>query len=219
MSITNVHDKLPRLSHKLLMMIGRRVPLTALAWTAVSVLVLSTLAEDAARAQLAPVSAPYPPSRVIRHLDWAPKETIVRKAHDSDNWPMTWADDDALYTAYGDGYGFEPLVPEKLSLGLAKLNGMPAAFSGENIRAPSLEQLGGGRTGRKASGLLCVNSILFLWARMDHCVLHQLVGRRPRRRGQLSHQMDESGWEDAASGLFRRRQLLRAKGSTSTVRC
>ena len=36
---------------------------------------------------------------------------VVRKAHDSDNWPLTWADDDKQYTAYGDGRGFEPFIP------------------------------------------------------------------------------------------------------------
>lgn len=116
-------------------------------------------------AQPLPLSAPYPPSQAIRRIDWAPKETIVRRAHDSDNWPMTWADDGALYTAYGDGSGFEPFVAEKLSLGLAKVTGMPPAFSGENLRAPSLEQRGGGQRGRKAGGLLCVDAVLYLWAR------------------------------------------------------
>jgi hypothetical protein len=102
---------------------------------------------------------------VIREVTWAPKETIIRKAHDSDNWPITWGDDDALYTAYGDGSGFEPFVPEKLSLGFAKVTGTPSAFTGENLRAPTLEQRGGGQRGRKASGLLCVDAVLYLWAR------------------------------------------------------
>jgi hypothetical protein len=129
------------------------------------VLVLLAWAGWTVLAQAAGVPAPYPPSRVIGRIDWAPKETIVRQAHDSDNWPVTWADDDALYTAYGDGRGFEPFVPEKLSLGLARIDGTPSAFSGKNIRTPSLEQRGGGQSGRKASGLLCVDSILYLWAR------------------------------------------------------
>jgi len=116
-------------------------------------------------AQPAQILAPYPPSQVIRQIRWAPKETIIRKAHDSDNWPMTWADDDALYTAYGDGSGFEPFLPEKLSLGFAKVTGTPSAFTGENLHAPSLEQRGGGARGRKASGLLCVDAVLYLWAR------------------------------------------------------
>jgi len=48
----------------------------------------------------------HPPS--LLQITWAPKESIIRKARDSDNWPLTWGDDDALYTAYGDGEGFDP---------------------------------------------------------------------------------------------------------------
>ena len=111
------------------------------------------------------VSEPYPPSPVIRGLTWAPASTIVRKAHDSDNWPMTWADDDNLYTAYGDGTGFAPKVPEKLSLGLARIEGGPGDFLGINIRSPTLERKGNGKNGLKASGLLMVDGTLYLWAR------------------------------------------------------
>src|SRR5262245_4649572 len=49
-----------------------------------------------------------PNSPVIKEVRWAPPETIVRKARGSDNWPLTWADDDALSAAYGDGNGVEP---------------------------------------------------------------------------------------------------------------
>jgi CubicO group peptidase (beta-lactamase class C family) len=109
--------------------------------------------------------APYPPSPVIREIVWAPKGTIVRRAKGSDNWPMTWADDDRLYAAYGDGNGFEPFVSEKLSLGLARITGSAADFTGANVRSASLEQKGDGRAGKKASGLLMVDGILYLWAR------------------------------------------------------
>lgn len=109
--------------------------------------------------------APYPPSPVIARIDWAPKETILRRARGSDNWPITWADDDALYTAYGDGNGFEPFTPEKLSLGLARITGGPADFVGVNIRSSSGEARGDGAQGRKASGLLCVDGVLYLLAR------------------------------------------------------
>ena len=61
---------------------------------------------------------PYPRSPIIRGITWAPPATIFRQAKDSDNWPLTWADDDHIYTAYGDGTGFPPKAPEKLSLGL-----------------------------------------------------------------------------------------------------
>jgi CubicO group peptidase (beta-lactamase class C family) len=110
-------------------------------------------------------SASYPPSSVITAIEWAPKETIVRKARGSDNWPLTWADDDALYAAYGDGRGFEPFVDTKLSLGLARIDGGPGDFSGVNIRAATLEERGDGAVGKKASGLLMVDGVLYLWAR------------------------------------------------------
>ncbi|HSI65368.1 MAG TPA: serine hydrolase, partial [Candidatus Saccharimonadia bacterium] len=108
---------------------------------------------------------PYPRSTVIKQLDWAPVETIVRKAKGSDNWPMTWADDDAIYTAYGDGNGFEPFVPEKLSMGFAKIAGGPADFSASNVRSSTGETKGHGPTGKKASGILCVEGVLYLWTR------------------------------------------------------
>lgn len=109
--------------------------------------------------------APYPPSPVIRYLVWDPPETIRRAAQGSDNWPLTWGDDDALYGAYGDGNGFEPRTPEKLSMGFAKITGLPDAFTGVNIRTPTGETRGDGRNGKKASGLLMVDGVLYLWAR------------------------------------------------------
>ena len=85
--------------------------------------------------------APYPPSPVIRKIVFDPASTILREAPDSDNWPMTWADDGDLYTAYGDGDGFEPLLRNKLSLGLAKVMGMPPTITWEPTfaRKPSSE--------------------------------------------------------------------------------
>ncbi len=48
---------------------------------------------------------PYPASSVITgmSLDWSTHE---RFALGSDNWQLTWADDDNQYGAWGDGGGF-----------------------------------------------------------------------------------------------------------------
>jgi hypothetical protein len=108
---------------------------------------------------------PYPRSPVIKAVDWAPRESIIRKAAGSDTWPLTWADDDAIYTAYGDGQGFEPRSAEKLSLGFAKVLGSPGDFSGVNIRSPSGERRGEGGSGQKASGMLMVGGVLYMWER------------------------------------------------------
>jgi CubicO group peptidase (beta-lactamase class C family) len=112
-------------------------------------------------------AAPYPSSPVIGRIRFADRSSIVRRAEGSDNWPLTWADDDNLYSAYGDGWGFEPRLPNenKLSLGLVKILGAPDDFQGLNIRSKTGEQIGQGPAGKKASSLLCVNGRLYMWAR------------------------------------------------------
>ena len=114
--------------------------------------------------------APYPRSEKITDIQWAPVSTIVRLAtgevtrDGSDNWPMTWAQDDILYTAYGDGYGFEPSLPNKLGLGFGKVMGMPGDFTCENIRSDA-ENQGWGAAGEKASGLLAIDDNIYMWVR------------------------------------------------------
>ena len=111
------------------------------------------------------VGPPCPPSDVIKKIVWAPADEIVRKASGSDNWPITWADDDNQYTAYGDGWGFEPKTKKKLSLGIAKITGSPPDFSGTNVRSESGERLGQGAEGAKASGMLMVDGVLYMFVR------------------------------------------------------
>ncbi len=114
------------------------------------------------------IDPPYRPSAVIRSVQFGPVGSIVRKALDSDNWPMTWADDDRIYTSYGDGEGFEPFIDRKLSMGLARVEGAPPDFTGVNLRAPTLERTGNGAKGPKASGMLMVDGVLYLWVRNTH---------------------------------------------------
>ena len=47
---------------------------------------------------------------VIKDITFASQESMVVKAEGSDNWPITWADDNNLYTAFGDGWEFEPKI-------------------------------------------------------------------------------------------------------------
>jgi hypothetical protein len=110
----------------------------------------------------ADAAAPYPPSPVIAGIDWAPVEAIIRQAKDGDNWPVTWANDDAIYTCWGDGTGFLPKVERKLSCGFARVAGSAEAFTGINIRSAA-EQLGAGRRGMKAWGILALEGKLYAW--------------------------------------------------------
>lgn len=108
---------------------------------------------------------PYPPSPVITGIEWDHPRTIMRRAEGSDNWPLTWAEDNNLYTAYGDGWGFSPRVPKKLSLGLATIKGSPPDFDGTNIRSKTGERIGQGAEGEKASGMLMVDGTLYMLVR------------------------------------------------------
>jgi len=118
-------------------------------------------AVDRVRAQFDP---PYPRSKVIAGLEWAPVKTIRRKGSDCDNFPSTWADDGNLYTAHGDCRGFVPLRPSKLGLGFARITGGPENFEGINIPATA-DNTGIGAQGKKASGMLMVDGVLYLLAR------------------------------------------------------
>jgi CubicO group peptidase (beta-lactamase class C family) len=106
-----------------------------------------------------------PRSPVIRDVRWAPASDIRRAADGSDNWPLAWADDDALYSAYGDGNGFRPFLDEKLSMGFAKITGGPTDFAGVNLRSLTGETHGDGAKGKKAGGLTCIDGMLYLWTR------------------------------------------------------
>lgn len=112
-----------------------------------------------------PAGPPCPPSPVIREIRWAPAASIIRLAPGSDNWPSTWGEDDMIYTAYGDGNGFKPFVPAKLSLGFGRITGDPPSINGVNLTPSNGEFRGDGRSGRKASGLLMVDGVLYLLAR------------------------------------------------------
>ncbi|HTS30203.1 MAG TPA: serine hydrolase [Bryobacteraceae bacterium] len=106
--------------------------------------------------------SPYPPSYVIRGAVFG--KEIRRAAIDSDNWPITWGDDDAQYTSYGDGFGFEPFVEKKLGMGFARITGGADDYRGTNLRSDG-ERTGNGAASAKASGILMVDGVLYLWVR------------------------------------------------------
>ncbi|HKT74952.1 MAG TPA: hypothetical protein VJQ47_18840 [Steroidobacteraceae bacterium] len=123
---------------------------------------------------------PYPNSQVITALSWdLTTVASLRKAHGSDIWPTTWGPDGDLYTAWGDGGGFDGDSDHvgRVSLGFAHIRGTPVAghpesYGGFNIwgAAPGYAQhraLFGG----KIDDLLSVDGILYaqggLWTAAD----------------------------------------------------
>lgn len=132
---------------------------------------LEPIAQSVPRSAQAPSDVPvesalpYPRSRYLTGIEWAPASTILTAAEGSDNWPMTWGADGDLYTAYGDGWGFAPWRPDKLSLGYARVSGPPDNFAGTTIVAETGEERGARERGKKASGMLMVNGTLYQWIR------------------------------------------------------
>lgn len=99
--------------------------------------------------------SPYPESTYITGVDFH-FNTIKTAAKGSDIWPVTWAANNKLYTAWGDGKGFSG--KEKVSWGIATLKGTPENWIGENIfYGPA----GSGKG--KISGLLAIGNTLYAW--------------------------------------------------------
>lgn len=106
--------------------------------------------------------APYPPSPVMAgvHFDFATHE---RRAPGSDNWAITWADDDHQYAAWGDGGGFGGTNADgRVSLGVARIEGASENYQGFNVwggkNAENSAKFGG-----KSYGMLSVGGVLYMW--------------------------------------------------------
>jgi hypothetical protein len=91
----------------------------------------------------APLEAPYPHSANVAHLSWDLSTVLShRRGIGSDIWATTWAGDGNLYTAFGDGGGFDGTERSKatgrVSLGFARINGAPSAHSAASLEAKNV---------------------------------------------------------------------------------
>ncbi|MCH8042339.1 MAG: DUF4185 domain-containing protein [Planctomycetes bacterium] len=106
--------------------------------------------------------APYKASGVIRDVSFD-FSTLRRLAPGSDNWPITWADDDHQYTSWGDGGGFGGTNERgRASLGFARVEGSSKNHRGINIwggHRPAVPA----RFGGKSYGILSVDGVLYAW--------------------------------------------------------
>ena len=109
--------------------------------------------------------SPYPDSPVIKQIEfnWP---SHIRLASGSDNWPVTWADDNNQYIVWGDGGGFGGTnTIGRSSIGVARIEG--------NWHDPKPVNVWGGYntenkhniTG-KSYGIVCIDSVLYMWVGM-----------------------------------------------------
>ena len=112
----------------------------------------------------APATAepPYPASQVVAgfELDWS---THDERAPGSDNWPITWADDDHQYTSWGDGGGFGGTNSDgRVSLGFARVEGPWDGYEGFNVWGGKDPENPAQFDG-KSYGVLSVDGTFYKW--------------------------------------------------------
>ncbi|MBU4026081.1 DUF4185 domain-containing protein, partial [Patescibacteria group bacterium] len=99
-------------------------------------------------------------SSAIKSIAWN-CGSLKQDAKGSDNWPMTWSNDDNQYTAWGDGWGFKE-SGDKKSLGVSKVSGSSAASFTGSERDTWAENGADGGVG-KSYGILSVAGTLYMW--------------------------------------------------------
>ena len=100
---------------------------------------------------------PYASSKYISGINFL-WNTYQCSAKGSDNWAVTWADDDKQYATWGDGWGFAESGP-KQSLGVSCIEGPVNSYKGTDLWGlPTI-----GSSGGKSYGILCIRKVLYMW--------------------------------------------------------
>ena len=150
-----------------------------------AILFLLSLIASLANAQ----QSPYPKSSVIEGVNfhWS---SHIRLASGSDNWPVTWADDDHQYVVWGDGGGFGGTNGiGRSSMGVARLEGNWHAFKATNVwggyNAENKHNMIG-----KSYGIVCIDSVLYMWVGMFETKVD------PFKEVKIAHSKDHGAtWE------------------------
>lgn len=104
-------------------------------------------------------SAPYPASVVIIGISFD-ASTHQFGAVGSDNWPITWADDNNQYNSGADGNGFTG--NQRSSLIVSRIDGPKDAYQGTDIWESAVSR-GDGPDDGKSYGIISVEGDLYMW--------------------------------------------------------
>lgn len=106
--------------------------------------------------------SPYPNSTVITgvNFNWS---THIRLSPGSDNWPITWADNDHQYSSWGDGGGFGGTNTDgRVSLGFARIEGPKSGYTGYNVWGGKNPENPATFDG-KSYGIISIGGVLYAW--------------------------------------------------------
>jgi hypothetical protein len=107
-------------------------------------------------------NGPYSPSPVIQDISFD-RSSHIRLAQGSDNWSITWADNDHQYTTWGDGGGIGGSNTDgRVSLGVARIEGTWDNYRGSNVwggQSPENQATFSG----KSYGIISIDGVLYIW--------------------------------------------------------
>jgi len=93
-------------------------------------------------------------------FDWS---TYQELAPGSDNWPLTWCEDDRQYTSWGDGGGFGGTNSDgRVSLGFGRVTGPYDSFEMLNLWG-GVDSVAEATFGGKVISLWCLDGDLYAW--------------------------------------------------------
>jgi hypothetical protein len=87
-----------------------------------------------------------------------------RLATESDNWPLTWSDDDNQYAVWGDGGGFgSDGIEGRVEFGVARVTGDHDDYQGFNRFGGLNAECPGGIRGKGHGAPLSIGGVLYVW--------------------------------------------------------
>ncbi|OEV04268.1 DUF4185 domain-containing protein [Streptomyces oceani] len=86
--------------------------------------------------------------------------TVGDNKNHGDLWPNCWSDDDNVYTAYGDGVGYDDTYHD---IGVARISGMPGNLEGAQLaEGDEVGKVWNADHTRKPTGMACADGDLYL---------------------------------------------------------
>ena len=88
----------------------------------------------------------------------------LRAAEGSDNWPVTWSNDDQQYALWGDGGGFGGTEEDgRASLGVARIEGDRHSYRGVNRFGGKGAECPSTITGKSHGAPISIGGVLYAW--------------------------------------------------------